>query len=322
MESRDPPDPSRKRAIVALLLAGTMLSACAQTRREGVIDRLRQRRESDDPVFDVEEGAGGRRGGGVTLPPGARQETDVAYGPADRHKLDVYIPAGARAAPIVLFVHGGAWILGDKAIGRGVGNKVARWLPRGYIVVSTNYRKPEPPDPAQQADDVARALAFVQERAPQWGGAGDKVLLMGHSAGAHLASLVSADTTLQQRWRVRPWAGTVSLDSAAMDIVALMEGQHPRLYDRIFGADRSYWQRVSPYHRLDARVRPMLLVCSQRRADSCAQAQAFASRAQGLGGRVELLPLQMGHGAINSDLGLPGPYTDRVEAFMRSVGLP
>ena len=80
-------------------------------------------------------------------------------------KLDVYIPEGAKSAPILLMVHGGAWMLGDKGNSGVVANKVRHWLPRGYIVVSPNYRMSRPPSPLDQTEDVGRALAFVQANA-------------------------------------------------------------------------------------------------------------------------------------------------------------
>ena len=57
--------------------------------------------------------------------------TDVAYGPEPEQRFDLHAPPGAQAAPLILMVHGGAWRLGDKEMGRVVDNKVARWVPRG-----------------------------------------------------------------------------------------------------------------------------------------------------------------------------------------------
>ena len=242
--------------------------------------------------------------------------SDLAYGPDSRHRLDVYTPPSASNAPIILFAHGGAWVVGDKSMGRGVDNKVARWVSRGAIVIAMNYRMPKPPNPGQQAEDVARALAFVQTHARTWGGSTERIMLMGHSAGAHLASLVSADVALQQRWNLKPWLGTVSLDSAAMDVVTLMQNKHPRLYDRVFGNQADGWKKVSPLHQITGKLPPMLLVCSAERSDSCDAARAFAQASLRFGSDVKVLPVALNHGAINTDLGQAGPYTDAVEAFM------
>lgn len=66
--------------------------------------------------------------------------TDVAYGPEPEQRFDLHAPPGAQAAPLILMVHGGGWIRGDKEMGRVVDNKVSRWLPRGIAFVSINYR--------------------------------------------------------------------------------------------------------------------------------------------------------------------------------------
>jgi len=316
---------STNRALFLVLLTTVLMLGATGPAQAGLLDRWRAARGTDAAQLDEAE-AGERPGSAgsqaVSLPPGARQDLNVAYGPDERNRLDVYIPAEAKSAPILLFVHGGAWIFGDKSMGRGVSNKVARWLPKGTIVVSANYRMPKPPDPAKQAEDVAQALAFVQENAPRWGGDGSRVLLMGHSAGAHLVSVVTADEALRKRHHVRDWLGTVSLDSAAMDVVALMEESHPRLYDRVFGDDPKHWRAVSPIHLVSGPVKPMLLVCSSRRDTSCQRSEAFAAAVKQHGGQAKVVPVDLGHGDLNSTLGTPGAYTEQVEAFMHQLGLP
>lgn len=270
----------------------------------------------------LDDGADDRRSTATKLPPGARAERDLPYGPDPRQRLDVFIPAQTHRAPIVLMVHGGGWIIGDKANSGVAVGKVARWLPRGFVVVSANYRIDRArPDTLAQADDVAAALAFVQKRAGDWGADGSRVLLMGHSAGAHLAAMVAADPVFAERAGARPWLGTVALDSAAYDLVDLMERPHFRFYDKVFGPDRRHWEANSPYHRLRGTPHPMLLVCSEKRNDSCPAAQKFAAKARGAGAQVTLLPVDLNHGQINAKLGDDSDYTRRVEEFMRSVGL-
>jgi arylformamidase len=78
---------------------------------------------------------------------------------------------------------------------------------QGYVLVSTNYRLLPAARPLEQAGDVARALALVQKQAPQWGADPKRLVLMGHSAGAHLAMLLHASPDMAakagaQRWRV------------------------------------------------------------------------------------------------------------------------
>mgnify|MGYP006210586909 CR=1 FL=1 len=78
----------------------------------------------------------------------------------------------------------------------------------------------------------------------------------------------------------------------------------------------------TPMHRMTAKpAAPMLLVCSSDRDDSCAAAQGFATKGRGFGAHVTVLPVALNHMEINDRLGVPGDYTDAVDAFLRSVGL-
>lgn len=254
------------------------------------------------------------------VPAGVTVRRDIAYGVDPAQRYDIYLPAGrgeARAAVIVM-VHGGGWKRGDKAADRVVTNKVARWVPRGAMFVSINYRLLPRAGVEEQVRDVARAIAHVQLTAAAHGGDAGRLILMGHSAGAHLAALVSADPAMVAAAGGRAWLGTIALDSAALDVPAVMGGRHLPLYDAAFGADPGFWQRMSPLHRLSARSLPVLAVCSTRRPDApCDQAQSFVTRARNAGARLsELRGEALGHAEINGELGLPGAYTEAVEAFM------
>lgn len=251
---------------------------------------------------------------------GSDKMMDLAYGSDKKQRLDVYLPAAPQNAPIIVMVHGGAWKLGDKRSDNVVENKRERWNSKGIIFVSVNYRLLPDADVIKQADDVAAALAYVQKSAASWGGDPQKIVLMGHSAGAHLVSLISSDPTRYSS--LKPWLGTVSLDSAAMDVSQIMEKRHYDFYDDAFGSDSAYWEEVSPYYRLIRSARPILMVCSTERRDKpCVQAERYARKAQSLGIRSEIIPQPMSHREINEQLGLESVYTQKVEAFIRSLGM-
>ncbi len=260
------------------------------------------------------------------LPAGTIVHRDVAYGADPLQKLDVYEPGNAADAPILLMVHGGGWKRGDKAAPGVVDNKVAYYVPRGVIVVSTNYRLHPDADPVTEAHDVAAALAFVQRHASEWGGSSKDVVLMGHSAGANLVSLVAADSSIARDEDAAPWLGTVALDSAAFDVVTIMQAPHLSLYDPIFGKDTQLWKDSSPTLRIDGMPAPMLLVCGSQRANSCAQAEQFRTRVftqypSADPATISVYPIEMSHGEINSTIGTPGPLTQRVDSFFASLGL-
>ncbi len=260
--------------------------------------------------------------GQAPLPAGVVAIRNLAYGSSGEQTLDVYRPEAAGSGrPILLMVHGGAWRIGDKDSRGVVSNKLAHWLSQGYVFVTINYRMLPELDGLEQADDVARALAFVQAHARDWGGDPSRVVLMGHSAGAHLVALLSSDPARVEAFGARPWLGTVALDSAALDLLAVMQRRHLPFYDKAFGEDPQRWRRASPLQSITSAARPLLAVCSsQRRDQPCDQAQAYAAAAAKQGVRVSVLPQDLDHAGVNRELGLPGAYTDAVDAFLRSLG--
>lgn len=291
----------------ALLLGALSPYAVAGPLRERLKERQAARMQ--DELFDEDDGRVYAK-----LPDGIRVLRDIAYGPDPLQRFDVYAPPQANDAPVIFMVHGGGWRHGDKRAQTVVENKVARWVPKGAILVSVNYRLLPQADPIEQARDVERALAFAQQKAAEWGGDARKFVLMGHSAGSHLVALVASS--------MRPgvhFLGAVLLDSAALDVPQLMQVRHLRLYDNAFGNDDAYWKAASPLHVLSRSMPPMLAVCSSRRTLSCRQAAAFVTKASSLGTRASVLQQDMTHKEINHLLGTAGSYTDAIEAFLRSV---
>lgn len=297
--------------------------AAAGPLRDLLHARQQARQAQQDATEPDLEGATSTDRTAGAIPEGVKRLADVPYGPKAARRYDVYLPQGpaaSRPMPVVFMVHGGGWAHGDKAHSAVVENKVRHWVPQGVVLVSVNY--PMRPDtaPDQQAREVARALSAVQGRVASWGADPARVVLMGHSAGAHLVSLLSARPEIALAEGARPWLGTVSLDSAAFDVVSIMEGRHLGLYDRAFGPDRVDWVAASPSHQLSRPLAPLLAVCSERRAESCAQARDFATLIPAGGPQVQVLPVDLSHGDINATLGQPGAYTASVDRFL--AGLP
>ncbi len=123
---------------------------------------------------------------------GIQISPDVAYGPDERNRLDVFRPEGRRHAPVLVFIPGGGFVGGDKhsndAIYANVGVYFAR---HGMLAIIANSRlAPQHPWPAG-AEDVGKVIAWVQANAAAYGGNPRRIFLMGHSAGAtHVASYV------------------------------------------------------------------------------------------------------------------------------------
>ena len=124
------------------------------------------------------------------MPRGAEPVRDIAYGADERHRLDVYPAVGATggpvAAPVVVFLHGGGFIRGDKTDREAVGHYFSR---HGVVAVLPNYRLgPRHRWPAG-AEDVSSVLAWARANVAAYGGDPDHIVLAGESAGAaHVAA--------------------------------------------------------------------------------------------------------------------------------------
>lgn len=304
--------------------------------REALRENIRSKTVDSRSEFDIEGGgpcaaqvkkvkrlmaAAGKRAFGPDP-----DVADVAYGEHDRQRFDVYMPRNISItpAPVILMVHGGGWCVGDKRLKSTIAEKAARWTPRGFVVISMNY--PMLADgygALAQAREVARAATYVQQNAPQWGGDPARLILMGHSAGAHLVSLVGADADMRTKAGMQNILGVVSIDAGAIDVQMQMSKVLPALksrYAEAFGTDPAAWPAMSPRHRVDARSAPWLGICSLTRPDKpCEQANAYAQKSIGFGVAAKTLQLPKSHGRLNSELGLAGSYTDSVEKFMASL---
>jgi acetyl esterase/lipase len=133
-------------------------------------------------------------------PLGVKTIKDVTYyeGPDQhkiKHRLDLYLPVGARDFPVLFFVHGGAWVHGDKNF-LGVYAALARnYARQGIGVVVTNYRLSPAIKHPEHIKDVARAFAWTYRHIARHGGDPKQIFLCGHSAGGHLVSLLTTDPT-------------------------------------------------------------------------------------------------------------------------------
>jgi acetyl esterase/lipase len=117
---------------------------------------------------------------------------DLPYveGGDERHRLDIYAPPGARGLPVVIFFYGGGWRSGDKRLFEHLGRAFAT---RGIVAVTVNYRLTPAVTSPSHAEDCAAAVAWVHAGIGEYGGDPASLFLMGHSAGAHLAALLTVD---------------------------------------------------------------------------------------------------------------------------------
>jgi len=252
---------------------------------------------------------------------------ELAYGPAPLQNLDYYRPS-AQGFPLVVFVHGGAWNAGDKANATGK-EKTDHFLAQGYAFASLNYRLVPSCTVEEQAQDVASALVFLLGHAQELGFDPDHVVLMGHSAGAHLAALVGTDMQYLAAVGLDPDAlrGIVLIDGAAYDVpyqVANVGKMMQRTYLEAFGKDEARQLELSPIHHAAAPNTGAFLILHVQRPDSIAQSNALAGALKDAGTDARVFSFDgkglAGHLEINRRLGESSyPATPVVDQWLREI---
>jgi acetyl esterase/lipase len=201
---------------------------------------------------------------------------NVPYGPLARHRLDVWrLSTTPKDAPVIFYVHGGAWTFGDKREqGRPMLHEFVR---RGWIAVACNYRlAPRNVWPAQ-IEDVTRTLGWIKKYIATYGGDPTRVVVAGGSAGGHLAALLALsgeDPTWRPQdvvgvsdWRVRgaiPLYGVLEMTGNETHWRGLGRGLRILLEQRVvmkpFSEDPALYESMSPYHRIHENAPPFLVV--------------------------------------------------------------
>jgi acetyl esterase/lipase len=130
-----------------------------------------------------------------------RQVDGLPYGQDPRQKLDVYSPGDTAKHPVVIFFYGGSWTAGERSHYRFVGAALAA---RGFVAVLPDYRLYPAAKFPLFIEDGANAVAWVQAHVSEFGGDPDRLVLMGHSAGAHMAAFLALNDTYLTKVGVRP----------------------------------------------------------------------------------------------------------------------
>lgn len=286
--------------IPALLMAG---GADAQTLRERWAARMAKGQQS---------------------PAGAQT---LAYGADTLQTLDYWRGKGAKP-PLLVFVHGGGWKRGSKDNATGAA-KVDHYTGLGYAFASINYRLVPAATVEDQAQDVADAVAFLRGKAGALGFDPDRIVLMGHSAGAHLAALVGTDMRYFAKAGLSPNAvrGVIPLDGAAYDVPRQMqEGGRfmAGTYEQAFGTDPARQRALSPTLQAARPNAPAFLILHVDRADGTAQSEGLAAALRAGGTPVEVHALEgrglRGHMQINRSMGDPDyAGTAIVDAWLKRV---
>jgi acetyl esterase/lipase len=245
------------------------------------------------------------------------RKADIPYGADKRQRLDVYVPTAISNRPVVVFWYGGSWQSGSKADYRFVGAALAE---RGFIVVLPDYRLYPDVKFPDFLDDAARAVAWVQQHAQEFGGDPHRVVLMGHSAGAHTAAYLALNREfLAKRGGNPEWiTGLVGLSGP------YVLAPNTRALNRIFAAPwgESDWQ---PLRFVTAQAPPTFLAHGlDDGLVSVAQTEKLRDALESKGVRVEteLYP-DTGHAATVAGFSKPArgsaPTLDQAVAFLDSL---
>ncbi len=240
-------------------------------------------------------------------------------------KLDIHAPISVKSqgflrpgkkAPVIMYVHGGGWIKGSR---EKVYNLDTFATQRGWMLVSVQYRPVPRTNIDGQVRDIVRQINWVRKNISRYGGDRKRIVIMGHSAGSHLVSLIAA------RRVGGALRGVIANDVQAYDMVAYggMRGSLPYVYAAAFGANPKDWVRWSPvtYVRRGPRggLPPFMIMYSgsnyERRR---ILANGFAGDLRAKGARVTLFNgRRYTHGSIARGIGPSPEVTKAVERFLR-----
>lgn len=238
-------------------------------------------------------------------------DRDVKYGPDPRHRLDIFVPTGGAArAPVIVFVHGGGFVGGDKgAPDAPFYNNVGLWAARsGCIGVTMTYRlAPGAPWPAG-SQDVGAAVRFLHANVENLGGNPNGIFLMGQSAGAvHVAGYVA------ENGRV---AGAIMI-SGIYDIARADRNPFQAAY---YGEDAARWPEQSTLAKLAATSLPCFYTVSEfDPPDFQRQAAWLVEAHTSRQGRWPRLMQLIGHNHLSSVLQIGSPVDTLGPELLRFI---
>lgn len=250
---------------------------------------------------------------------GYLRTTDIPYGPLPRQKLDIYRPRNAAPdTPVVVFFYGGGWDSGEKGGYRFAAEALTS---RGFIAVLPDYRLyPDVTFPTF-VEDGALAVRWAHDNVSKFGGDPQHLYLMGHSAGAHIAALLTLDPL---------YLKSAGLDRSAIRATAGLSGPYdfiPRPVDlpvfRMNPGDLAPAD-TQPIHFVDGKAPPMLLI--QGLGDTVIDPRnsaRLAAAIESAGGQVQYIPYEgVGHATVVISLAWPfrwlAPTLRDATAFFRA----
>lgn len=251
---------------------------------------------------------------------------DLAYAEPknERQTLDVYAPTEGKDHPIVFWIHGGGWQVGDKS---EVQAKPRAFVDNGFVFVSTNYRLLPKVTIKQMTEDVAKAIRWIHDHAQEFGGDPDTIFVMGHSAGAQLAALICTDERYLKAEGLSPsiLKGCVPVDGDTYDVplqIATEGERAAKSHAQKFGDQKSQKELSAvTYVAKGKSIPPFLILHVADHPETTRQAQRLANVLREAGIEAKAVPAEgKNHGTINAELGLPDdPPSKAMFAFLEGA---
>jgi acetyl esterase/lipase len=219
-----------------------------------------------------------------------------------KHRLDLYLPEGKKDFPVLFFIHGGAWVSGDRNFFGVYGSVASAYAKQGVGVVVISYRlSPGVKHPAH-IEDVARAFAWTHKNIGKYGGRNDRLFVSGHSAGGHLAALLAADG------RYLKAHGLKAKDVRGVIPISGVYIIPRKLFPKVFPTDEIA-REASPITYAKGDLPPFLILYADRDLPGCDKkpAEAFCKALKDKGTRAETVEFKnSNHYNILFDAGKSG----------------
>lgn len=184
---------------------------------------------------------------------------DIAYGGDPRQKLDIYVPDNVKSAPVIVFFYGGSWRMGSKNDYLFLGQAFAS---KGFITVVADYRLfPQVYFPGF-VEDGAKAFAWTYEHIAKYDGNKNKVFLAGHSAGAFIAMMLTANTSYltQAGADITSVKGTIGI-AGPYDFLPFTDPKVSEIFSKVGDEDSQ------PVHFMNGKRPPIFLASGDKDED-------------------------------------------------------
>lgn len=203
----------------------------------------------------------------AAAPKHASVERNVAYGTHARHRLDIFTPprdgGDEPLRDAVVFVHGGAFVRGEKSVNGEIYDNVCHWFANhGLVAFNVEYRLADAAPYPGGAEDVAAALAWIDAMAEQLHFDPRRIFLVGHSAGGAHAATCLFDPLLDGRVRRDAIAGLVLISAR---VVADVRDGNPNAQPvrRYFGDDETRYSERSPLTHIARAAVPLMIAVAE-----------------------------------------------------------